>query len=1144
MHTLPSLLLHRVAILTFTAALVLGIGVVGNASEPIQLASDPALSPDGSKLAFEWRGDIWLADSNGGSAQRLTTDSGRDSQPHFSPDGSRLAFVSNRTGSSQIYVMPVSGGVPTQVTHHSEGYRLHDWFPDGTSVLASGSRDHHWRGSERLLRVRIDRRVADEVLADATATDAALDRKGRRVLFVREGERWWRKGYQGERAAQVWLLDLKTGSFEEVLHEGVDCRWPLWQRNGKAFYFTKGDSSGFGLWRHRFEKDDETPAQQHELVDFEDDSVVFPSIARDSGLIVFRHLFDLYRYQPGKDEQPTKIELTYAGDPLVDPDLLRREFSKADEVSFADDGLEMVLVAGGDLWAMDTVLKEPHRLTATGSYESSPVLQAAAKDAKRPSRLFVVARRDDQIDIWQAERAEAEGYWWQPSELHWTQLTSDAAVERDLRLSPDGRSLYFVRGRGELLRLPLDGDATAEPVTIVDGFDPPDYDISPCSGWVAYAQENDNFNSEIWIRPADASQPAVNISQHPDNDRSPRFSPDGTLLAFTARRADSETDIHYVYLQADEAERTSRDRSLKEALEKMKKARAGSGVKKPAAKPAESATKADETKSDEPDEKAAADEGPGDEDEAKDEPDSTREPITIDFEKISERVKPLSVPEAGERGLFWIGEKAKLAFHADIDEKPATYTVTFPDELKPKKLTDDRLSQPRWTKAAKGVLSLIDGVPALVDETGKITRYGFTARQELSQGQRLRDGFEVAWETMRDRWYDERLGGRVWAEVRRKYLDMAERAGDVATLGSVIELMLGELNGSHNGFSPRSEAMERSQPWVEQTAHLGVRFVADDAGPGLLVRDVLPGGPADRVESRLKPGDRIEAIDGTAVDPAMDLTERLNGRLDRDIVLTVQRGNTEDEGDAPHETLEISLRPISYGRARDLLYDAWLEHNRQLVDAGSEGRFGYLHIRGMNLESFYEFERQLYQVGYGKEGLVIDVRDNGGGFTTDLLLTALTQPRHAITVPRGGGRGYPHDRMVYAVWQKPIVVLCNQNSYSNAEIFSHAIKTLGRGKLVGVETAGGVISTGAVSINDVGTMRMPFRGWFLLGSGEDMEMHGAVPDHILWPQPGELPQGVDRQLEKAVSVLTEEIADTPPDAAEVRYATQRDASGR
>jgi len=121
---------------------------------------------------------------------------------------------------------------------------------------------------------------------------------------------------------------------------------------------------------------------------------------------------------------------------------------------------------------------------------------------------------------------------------------------------------------------------------------------------------------------------------------------------------------------------------------------------------------------------------------------------------------------------------------------------------------------------------------------------------------------------------------------------------------------------------------------------------------------------------------------------------------------------------------------------------------------------------------------------------------------------------------------------------------CNQNSYSNAEIFSHAIKTLGRGKLVGVETAGGVISTGAVSINDLGTMRMPFRGWFLLGSGEDMEMHGAVPDHILWPQPGELPQGVDRQLEKAVSVLTEEIADTPPDAAEVRYATQRDASGR
>jgi tricorn protease len=175
------------------------------------------------------------------------------------------------------------------------------------------------------------------------------------------------------------------------------------------------------------------------------------------------------------------------------------------------------------------------------------------------------------------------------------------------------------------------------------------------------------------------------------------------------------------------------------------------------------------------------------------------------------------------------------------------------------------------------------------------------------------------------------------------------------------------------------------------------------------------------------------------------------------------------------------------------------------------------------MASFRKFEEELYDAGAGKEGLVIDVRENGGGSTADHLLTALTQPRHAIAVPRGGGPGYPQDRTVYATWDKPIVVLCNQNSFSNAEIFSHAIKTLKRGKLVGVPTAGGVISTGGTPIMDVGFLRMPFRGWYTIGDGEDMERHGAVPDVIVWPAPGDAAKGKHAQIEKAVEVLTADV---------------------
>jgi tricorn protease len=263
----------------------------------------------------------------------------------------------------------------------------------------------------------------------------------------------------------------------------------------------------------------------------------------------------------------------------------------------------------------------------------------------------------------------------------------------------------------------------------------------------------------------------------------------------------------------------------------------------------------------------------------------------------------------------------------------------------------------------------------------------------------------------------------------------------------------------------------------------------------------------------------------------MDLTQVLNGPLDRDIQLVVQRAK-EDAS----EELNLTLRPIPYGRLRPMLYEQWLENNRQMVERLSDGKLGYLHIQAMDESSFLEFEQQLYNVGYGKEGLVIDVRDNGGGSTTDHLLTSLTQPKHAITVPRGGGTGYPHDRMIYATWSKPIVVLCNQNSYSNAEIFSHAIKVLGRGKLVGVQTAGGVVSTGVARINDIGVLRAPFRGWFSIRDGKDMELHGAEPDFIVWPAPGELPSGIDKQLEKGVEVLLEEVKQVPA-LPKPKYAT-------
>jgi len=754
------------------------------------------------------------------------------------------------------------------------------------------------------------------------------------------------------------------------------------------------------------------------------------------------------------------------------------------------------------------------RVTDTPEQERAPVFS--------PDGEYIFFARDEEGggDIWRAERGDAELYWWQNEKFELKRLTQDDEVESDIRFSPDGSRLSFVKGFADLWTMTPEGKDAKR---LLRSWDSLQYDFSPDSKWIVYSIKDDNFNWDIWIMPADGSSGPVNISRHPYGEYNPVWRPDGKVIAFTGQRLDRELDIFYIWLEKQEYEKGKRDRTIEKALKKMDEVRKKKDEKK---------DEKEESKDDEADAESKEDQECKQSDKSKEEEESTGKEqetndekkdkenevpqVVIDFERIHERVRRVEIAGSTERGLFWSHDSKKLAFRATIDGKEGTYTIEIPDELKPKLLTEKTGGQPRWLKEGNQVVWLSGGKPASVSSKGEETVYSFSAKQEVEREARFRAAFDLAWQLMRDRYYDERLGNRNWDGIRRKYSEMAAKAVDAESFSIVVNLMLGELNGSHLYFYAGGRSLEPAQPaWDITTAHLGVRFEPNYKGPGLKVKDVLPNGPVDREKSRISPGEIIRSIDGVNVDPGMDLTEVLNGPLNRDIHLSVQ--SAEDE------RREVVLRPISYGAARNLLYEKWIRDNRRKVEDKSDGTLGYVHIRGMGWPSFQKLERELYAEGAGKEGLVIDVRNNGGGFTTDYLLTILCQPVHAITVSRGGGPGYPEDRRVYATWSKPITVLCNQNSFSNAEIFSHAIETLKRGKLVGVPTAGGVISTGGTQVMDVGYLSLPVRGWFVLGTGEDMELSGAVPDYIVWNEPGEIPSGKDAQLDKAIEVLLDDV---------------------
>ena len=1112
-----------------TLALATGLGgwaAAGGGREAIRLAAEPVLSPDGTVLVFNWDGDLWRAPTRGGRATPLTTHPAQDRWAAFSPDGAQIAFQSDRTGPAGIYVMPARGGSPRQITTHTEGFIPLEWYPDGNGILASVWRDYGGLSGQRLVRVDPRGGREEELIVDAYGEHGTLSPDGGRMLFTREGMQLYRKGYQGSNASQIWLVDLATKTFVQPVSDPGGCRSPLWRPDGRGFYYVCARSGCFNLWEHDLDTGKDT---QHT---FEaKDAVILPSISRDGSTIVFRNLFDFYRYHPGTGEAPARIALWHTLD-RGKPAARRQQHDKVwnngewGSLDWTDDGLEMVFTAGGDAYVMDTVLREP-RLVAGDS--ASQELEAVFT----PDREQILLLRDtgDRVAICRATRGDPDRYWWQNDRFVLETLNDDPTSKVNLTVSPDGSRIAYVQNERDLYLADLDG---GNPRPVCAAAEMPFYEWSPDSRWLACSMKDSYDNWDIWIVSTDGSEPPFNLSRHPNYDSAATWSPDGRMLAFIGEREiNKELDLFYVYLRKKDHDELARDRMWDEATEKMRKER-----KEDRPPPEESDGRKADASDDPPPAPDDAEKSAGPADapggETPPPPGETAKPakveVVIDFDGLADRVRRIELSGSRETAPFWSYDAKALAFTSTINGRQGTYKVVFPEAANPEFVNARTGTYARWTEKGSKILWLSDGVPYAFTEG-----YPFQVRQEVDLKGYRRLAFRLVWRNLKDSFYDDGFNNLDWDDMLGKYEDIAAAAPDQAAFERVVYNLQGELNASHLWFSGQAshwDPWRAPDKWSEQTAHLGVRFDPAHSGPGWRVSDVLRGGPADLFRSRLHPGDLITGIDGREIEPGVSRAVYLNGHPDRVIRLAVTGGDGAER--------EVRLRPVAYARARELLWEQWIEENRRRVDDLSGGALAYVHVDKMNWETFYRFEQEIFSVGYGKAGLIIDVRNNGGGFTADHLLSILCRPNPSTTVPRGGEESYPRGYLSHLSWDKPIVVLCNQNTASNGEIFSHAIKALGRGKLVGVPTQGSVISTPSVKILDLGTLSIPRRGWFTKADGEDMEGHGAVPDIAVWPHPGDIPAGRDEQLRLATEALLEDVAayearPRPP----FRYARER-----
>lgn len=1056
---------------------VLAAGFCQAERERVKLASTPALTPDGKTLVFEYRNDLWIASSEGGEAKQLTTHPGLDTRPVFSPDGTQVAFQSNRDDSWQTYVIPVSGGTARQLTFHSEGSVPRAWFPDGQSLIVAADRAYQGQFQARLFRVDCTGETGPEMLFNAYADAVAISPNGEQLLYTTGGEKLYRKGYEGSLAGKIWLRNLATGEQRLVLDLKTSCRTPMWKPDGKGFYYVGQQDGCFNVREYNLKS-----GEDKALTDFTEAAVIIPSLSANGKAMVFRNLFDFYRMDPRKPKSLKKLDLWIETDtPAMKT---RRRFYTSvwnnDEwgsFSATDDGLELCFTAGGDLWAMDTVLREPVAVCGDASTHEREAI--FSKDGN--SIYFL---RDDGlgVNIWKAEREDETLYWWENEAFVLTPVTQDRIARSNLGLSPDGLRLAVTEVAGQQLwTMNLDGSerrqVAGSPFDIY-------YDWAPDGKWIACTIRDSWGNSDIWIVDESGVREPYNLSRHPNWDGNPRWSPDGKVLAYVGRRYDDKVDIYYVWLGREDEIQNKRRRTREEAHKKIEDARGEKNGN-----------------------------GDGDEDTEEKNKDVV---VDIDFDGLSRRMHRIEM--AGTQSdLFWSFDSKVLAFRSKIDGKDGTWKVFFPDPGKPEFMTDKKGIYVHWLEKDSQILWLSDGVPAAYTK-----KYPFKVYNEVDLEAYRRLAFRIMWRELKDRFYDPALNNLDWEAIRLKYEDEAATHGNWSGFSRIAEMLVGELNASHMGYdeteSSRKEwrpAYKSRQSWSRRTAALGLVFDEAREGEGLRIAHVVKNSAADRVENPARPGEILLEVDGQPVDAGKDLSHLLTGYAPRDIKLVL--GGTNDI------KRTLIVEEDSYKDLRKLVREEWMEHNRELVDLASGGKLGYLNIEQMNFASLRQFEKEIYDVGFGKDGLVIDVRNNPGGFISDYLISILCHPRHAVTVPRNGQLGYQQSYLPSAAWFKPIVVLCNEYSSSNAEIFSHAIKTLKRGKVVGVPTQRAVISTSTRKVLDIGEIKMPHRGWFGVGDGLDMEMQPCVPDIIVRNSPEDVPAGRDPQLKRAVEELLKEI---------------------
>jgi tricorn protease len=1049
----------------------------------------------GDTVVFVAEDDLWEVPASGGVARRLTANLGTVSHPLFSPDGRWLAFVGREEGHAEVYVMPAAGGPARRLTFLGSNAAVVGWHED--RIVFASDVGRPFRRDLWLHTVDLDG-GEPQTLALGPAQAASWG-DGGMVIGRNTGDpaRW--KRYRGGTAGQIWIDTGGTGAFRKLIELPGNLANPMWI--GERVYFIS-DHEGVGnVYSCTPDGDDLRPHTGHQ-------EFYARNASSDGRRIVYHAGADIHLLDPAAGEGH-KVEIAYHS-PFVQRS---RKFAGPakylEEYELSGDGARLALVVRGQTFTM-------------GNWEGA-VLQHGVRNGVRyrltrwlndGKRVVVVSDEggQDHLEVHHLDgSAAARSY-----------ADLDVGRPQAIRVSPTKDEIALTNHRQELIHIDLEsGERT---VVERSEYSPlAGFDWSPDGRWIAYAFSPSLRVSVIKLY--DASTGEIHQATEPVLwDVAPAFDPEGKYLYFlSARVFNPVRDNMQFDLGFPQGMRPYAIALRVDVPSPFVPQPRGFGKNKDEDKP---------------------DEAQGEDEAATEGKTGDGLKVTIDLDGIADRIVAFPVEEAkygqidaikgkvfytvhpveGARGQPWLSAEPPAKATLKVFDLGKLKESVFVDAITSFTLSGDGSAMAcrigRKLRVIEAKRDPSQKLPA-EDKPGRSSGWIDFSRVKPSvqPAHEWQQMFHEAWRLQRDYFWVEDMSGVDWERVLHRYEPLVARVGSRSEFSDLMWEMQGELGTSH---CYELGGDYRPQPQYK-LGYLGADLTYEPQHDAYRFARVLRGDVWNdqHAPPLRRPGLNVEedmlllAIGGQRVGRARHPNELLVNQAGQEVQLTV----AERDGSSPRTVCVKALASEAPLRYRD-----WVEGNRQYVHEQSAGQVGYIHIPDMGADGYAEFHRY-FLIELDHKGLIVDVRYNGGGNVSSLLLDKLARQRLGYDLTRWmGSMPYPQESV-----RGPMVTLTNEQAGSDGDIFSHAFKLMKLGKLIGRRTWGGVIGIWPRNwLVDGGITTQPEFSFWFRDVGWGVENYGTDPDIEVDNTPQDYARGVDAQLDRAIEEVLQEIEAHPP----------------